>query len=378
MLTSPKSAAVGEPRRVLLVDQSTVAAVETLPHVLKVSWTSELALSLDEATRYLDRYTPSLMLVDSSTLDMDTVGTLVAFRNHLNGAKVPIVLVTATHISGELLQVASRCGLDDALLKPLQSVQLAPLLSVISGEDELSAVPKSRAPKNVVLVGGDYRYLQPLGETLELCGHRLLYAAASPELSIRLRDITEKVDVVIADDDSAAALLTLSAEPRFKEALRIALSGRPTLPPECGTWNHVVDRSKASPDQVAQTLTKLIRPSGTSLQSTERVPFYCPVEFRETGSKTGWRSCFSTALNANGIFLKTLAAVRPGAPLDIKIHAKMSRDTIEGTGVVSWSNSYAKERAFSYPVGMGVQFLGMDPKRMGQLRDIMRTLSTSR
>lgn len=371
----PKPVVSAQPRKILLVDQGTQAAVHTLPHLMKVNWTCDLVLSIEEAVGWLDRNEPSLVLIDSITLGTEGVAGLVAFRKHLNGAKVPIVLIAAPDVSTELLEACSRCGLDDTLLRPLNSAQLAPLLAVIAGNEERAVLHKSRAPKNVALVGGDYRYLQRLGESLELAGHRLLYAAAGPELMIKLREVPEAIDVLIVDDEPAQSMSTLSTHQSFAKAMRIAIGQRTALPPGSGDWAHFIDRSQAQFQEVADKVQKMIRPSDTALQSTERVPFFCPVEFREPVAKAGWRACFSSDLSASGIFVKTLVAIRPGAPVELKIHLTMTRDVIDGTGVVAWSNPYTPHRAFSYPVGMGIQFLGMSPKRLAQLRGIIRMLN---
>ena len=124
-------------------------------------------------------------------------------------------------------------------------------------------------------------------------------------------------------------------------------------------------------DILARSHDILLQRNLLALLVDERVPFVCPVEFREVGSFS-WSSCFSSALSPGALFVRTLVPARPGAALELRIHLPTTRGVLEGPGIVSWSNPYVPHRVASYPLGMGIQFLGMSPRRLMQLRELIR------
>jgi uncharacterized protein (TIGR02266 family) len=139
------------------------------------------------------------------------------------------------------------------------------------------------------------------------------------------------------------------------------------------------DMAQVFPEHVVQKANAWFSRVSNALQPEARVPFFCPVEYREAGNLFGdWNSCYSYDLSPGGIFLRTLVPARPGAAVELKIHLTTHRTELRGSGVVAWANTYAQRKAFSHPVGMGVQFLGMSPKGLSLLRELCGVDPTSR
>ncbi len=129
-----------------------------------------------------------------------------------------------------------------------------------------------------------------------------------------------------------------------------------------------------APRHLLARINGLLQRNLMALLVDERVSFVCPVEFREVGTFS-WSSCFSSALSPGALFVRTLVPARSGAALELRIHLPTTREVLEGPGLVSWSNPYVPRRLASFPLGMGIQFLGMSPRRLMQLRELIRSSS---
>jgi uncharacterized protein (TIGR02266 family) len=118
------------------------------------------------------------------------------------------------------------------------------------------------------------------------------------------------------------------------------------------------------------------RDSG-SLHVEERVPFCCPVEFGEGGSRESeWTSGFSVALSPGGLIVRTLVPLRPGTAVKLRIHLPTTRERLDTPGVVAWANPFAPRGGLSFPYGMGVRFLGMGPPRLMHLRQLCQPVAS--
>jgi Tfp pilus assembly protein PilZ len=144
-------------------------------------------------------------------------------------------------------------------------------------------------------------------------------------------------------------------------------SDTPPLPVPGLEWLSVRGLSSRS---LLSRINGLLLRHRESLHVEERVSFVCPVEFRQVGA-TSWSSCYSSALSPGALFVRTLVPARTGAALELRIHLPTTREVIEGPGLVAWSNPYSPRRLSSYPLGMGIQFLGANPGRLMLLRELL-------
>jgi uncharacterized protein (TIGR02266 family) len=232
-----------------------------------------------------------------------------------------------------------------------------------------------RIPRTVLLVGEEPGMPDGLGAHLEACGHHLLYAPTSERAVALAAEHGEPIHLLLVRTGVTSAEEMLRVE-RLRTETRlgrvhtaVVTSGEPTDIQSFGqVW---MSARTLAPRHLLARINGLLQRNHLALLVDERVPFVCPVEFREVGTFS-WSSCFSSALSPGALFVRTLVPARPGAALELRIHLPTTREVLEGPGLVSWSNPYAPRRIASYPLGMGIQFLGLSPRRLMQLRELIR------
>lgn len=75
------------------------------------------------ALRYLKIETPDLILLDIQMPQMDGIETLKGIRALENGAKIPVIMLTAKNDKSTILE-SSKLGIYDYVLKPFVSQDL--------------------------------------------------------------------------------------------------------------------------------------------------------------------------------------------------------------------------------------------------------------
>lgn len=75
------------------------------------------------ALRYLKTETPDLILLDIQMPQMDGIETLKGIRALENGAKIPVIMLTAKNDKSTILE-SSKLGIYDYVLKPFVSQDL--------------------------------------------------------------------------------------------------------------------------------------------------------------------------------------------------------------------------------------------------------------
>lgn len=371
-------------RRVaLLVSNAPDARLTDCAAVMSAGCECVLVPDMLEAREALERVNPTLLLVDGQTAWADEGAGYTQLASLL-GAECPRVLLVSPDAPTELLETCSKAGLEDCILRPLAPEHLRDRLALLGGELPLPLrnPPLRRAPRSVLLAGGEQSSRQHLANLLEHCGYHVLHLPAEGERGLALLPPDAKADLVLLmADPSRPVDAGLIARLRERSRL-LATGGKGTVAvlterPGAVTVPGVRELDRRAPLQsVIQQLDALVERAHHELRAFERVPFFCPVEFREAGGSASgpWRCGFSFHISSGGIFVRTLHPFHSGAALEMRIHLTTTREEFHMTGVVAWANPYARKPSCSYPVGMGIQFLGIPlSRRLAQLIELCRS-----
>jgi uncharacterized protein (TIGR02266 family) len=315
---------------------------------------------------------PSMVFIDARSVSLERDQGLRELKGPPGPGQPPLVVVAQLNTPPEVLETCWNAGADDCIVGPLRYAQVQARMAAIAEAASAPPVPESRRARVVYLSGPKDDYQRRLAAVMEMNGFRLLCGPL--DQLAQEQDVSKlpRVDLAIvrgrASSDTCLELERLRKSPLVTDApailvLDVPPAVSPTDGPPCLS-------ATQPPEQVIQRANRIFN-RALELRASERVPFFSMVEVREAGeSRPLWSSAYSHDLSPGGIFLRTLVPARPGAAVDLKIHLSTTGEVIGGTGVVAWSNPFASRKVFSYPVGMGVQFLGMSPSRLGRLREI--------
>jgi uncharacterized protein (TIGR02266 family) len=332
--------------------------------------------SLTAALAEVNRVRPLMLVLDCSSLIPGDEDTLARIHELRQAAAAPLVILVGLETPTEFIENLSQAGADDCLLKPLQTRQLQPRLEMVGTPRPASSSLLGRwGPKTVSLAHGQRTFALRTGELLEHSGYHVLYSRLEDE---RAPWDESGIDLYILCTDSREELaralrLRRAAGPRSGKRWFLICTGGPGPLSESPGGSLVAgfDMTQVCPEHIVQKANAWFSKANNALRPEARVPFFCPVEYREAGGLFGqWNSCYSYDLSPGGIFLRTLVPARPGAAVELKLHLTTLRTDLLGSGVVAWANTYVHRKAFSYPIGMGVHFLGMSPKGLSLLREL--------
>jgi uncharacterized protein (TIGR02266 family) len=319
---------------------------------------------------------PALVLIDDRVV---ADGALLArIRSVPGGQGVPLVLLASQTTSPELLEAASKQGLDDCILAPLEPRHLQGRLEALQPRRvEAKAASPQLPPSGVIRLLGDDPDLQSqLAALLEHVGYQTargseLGPGEKPALIILVTDLFTAVGLEQVGRTLKAAR---KADPTASVSMLLLTSSE--VPQGALVHETRIQTLVKSvpPEKVVERVNAMLGRPPEKMRAHERVSFYCPVEFREAGgfTQSPWSSGFSINISAGGLFVKTLVPLRPGAPVELRIRLTTTSEVLPLTGVVAWANRYSSARAHSCMVGMGVQFLGAVSKKMAQLIDVCR------
>jgi CheY-like chemotaxis protein len=318
----------------------------------------------------LDRQRPLMILLDCQTAVTEGGAGCARLRAHRTNGDVPIVLIATEETPAEVLEEAWNAGADDCILRPVRLAHIKSRASVLATDGTWLRSQPRRPPRTVMVAGGGASR-EVLGRLLEFSGYHLFYGPTGDSEPQTTRP--GPVDMIVVCGELTQGLLdVLRADPAMA-GVRILFRSDAEAAVSAELPEGVIQMGQLPLEKIVQRINDDLNESSAMIRAEERVPFFCPVEFREVGtSETAWASSLSHDISTAGIFLKTLVPIRKGACVDLKIHMTTSREVIEGTGVVKWANPYAARRVFSYPVGMGIQFLGMSPKPLAKLRELCK------
>jgi uncharacterized protein (TIGR02266 family) len=362
---------------VLLIESANPLRTLTLQAIQAADCACVAVGDLTEALAEAKRERPLMIMLDCASFMPADEATLVQLQELRSLVGTPLVLLAGLDTPTEFIESLSQVGADDCLLKPLRLHQLQPRLEAAS--TPLAPVTPtflgSLGAKVVSLMHGPPRFARRTGELFEQSGYHVLYSPLEDERAPR--------------DESGIALHILCTESR-EELSRALRSRQPEGTHPGSRWFLICsggpgelvtlsggglmagfDMTQVFPEHILQKANAWFSRASNALRPEARVPFFCPVEYREASNRFGtWNSCYSYDLSPGGIFLRTLVPARPGAAVELKIHLTTHRTELLGSGVVAWANTYAHRKAYSCPIGMGVHFLGMSPKGLSLLREL--------
>lgn len=365
-------------RRVLLVDASRELRLSLTPSLRTLGCEAVSVDSLLAARVELARFRPMMVLVDWRSLPPEGASGCMTLRGQPHNGDVPILIVVGDGTPAELLEACVRSGAEDCLLGPVRLAELRARLDVLRERPPGSAprVVERHLPCSVLVVGEEAGMSGSLGSHLEACGHHLLYAPDTERALALAAEYDEAIHLVLV---RGGARLPAEELPRLEHLRSDARLARAPLvvvtegegregPAHGALW---LSARTLPTRYLLARINALLHRNLQALLVDERVPFVCPVEFREVGAFS-WSSCYSSELSPGALFVRTLVPVRPGAAVDLRIHLPTTREVLEGSGLVAWSNPYTPRRIATYPLGMGIQFLGLSPRRLMQLRELIR------
>ena len=327
----------------------------------------------EEIAAALNASHPAIILVHEAVVSRDGAGIFSAIRGHEAGSDVPLVLLASERSAPEAIEAAWRAGADDCILHPLVPERLHERLGAIHGAmgSEHSARERRNARK-IAVTGDAGPYGRMLCDHLEQEGLHLIHVDGydGPPQPVDLLLYLTDTGTDVARDLSVALKRVRSASPRgILPILALSRNSRFWNAEEARKNGIYLLEGERPPEDVVRALCGLLQRAPQRLRADQRVPFFSPVLFREPAAVTPgpWRSGYTYNLSAGGLFIKTLVPLRPAAPIEIRICVTTTREQLDVTGVVAWSNPYAPKGAFSFPIGMGVQFLGTLSRRMVQL-----------
>ncbi|HZA14369.1 MAG TPA: PilZ domain-containing protein [Myxococcaceae bacterium] len=333
-----------------------------------------------EVASALDGARPALILVHEAMASREGARVFAAIREHEVGRDVPVVVLASPQTAPELIESAWKAGADDCILQPLAPEQVRERVGVIR---EANAAPPDRPDRErrivrqVAISGDAGEYGEQLCDHLEHEGLHLIHLAGyegPPQTVDVLVYVTDTGENLMRDLPIALKRVRTASPTGILPILAISRHRKWSNPEQVRRNGIYLLDGDHPVEDVVRAICGLLHRAPHRLRVDQRIPFFCPVYFREAVAvKPGdWRSGFTYNLSAGGLFIKTLVPLRPAAPVEIRICLTSSREEIDVTGVVAWSNRFATKRLFTYPVGMGVQFLGAISRRMAQLIESCR------
>jgi uncharacterized protein (TIGR02266 family) len=369
--------------RILLVEPASNVPIQTEQAVLSTGCECLRVSSLAVAAAKLGTFRPLMILVDAAVLqEGDKDGCSLLRAQEPNG-DVPIVLIANPNTPQSLIEASWRAGIDDCIIRPVRLTQLqARVLALRPNPSKVSAAPPAQV-YSVMLVDSEIPFRDRLGRLLELNGFHLLYANGPNQALDLLKSAPKSIQLVVMRNEESASksfeiLRTLKRSANLSKLESLVICDGATVgcvEDEELKVHAVLSRKEEVPEALLKRIHPLFYRVVRDIRADERVPFFCPVEYREIGDETAaWNSCFSYDMSPGGIFLRTLVPARPRASIDLHLHLPAQREEITGTGVVAWANPHDARKVFTYPVGMGIQFVGISPKALTQLRQLCTSL----
>jgi uncharacterized protein (TIGR02266 family) len=358
---------------VLVVDASGESQVHAVPPVLLSGCECVTATSVEAALGHLDRVRPLMTLVDARIFDTyPGEDPLEVLRNHPAHRRAPLVLLADTATPTELMESAWRGNAADCLLRPVPLPQVQERVAALTAD---TVAPERRAARVVLVVDEDPSFRERLERILSLSGYRLLLAGSENEALVRASAFSGQVDALVlrgsrglSDSAELERLYDVASLSAARGLLLVPMDS--VAPGALRAGVELMDLEQSTPKSVHERLERMLQRNWRHLGASEAVPFFCPVQYRELGPQATWRSCYSQDVSPGGIFLRTLVPARVGSALELRIFLTTTGEVLEGSGVVSWANPWLPDSGLVAPPGMGLQFLGMSPKRLGRLREI--------
>lgn len=371
----------GPSARVLVIDGSSSAPLETVRPAVDAGAECQLVATVAEAEKVLTHGWATMVVVDAESLPRDEQQVFAAVVQLRQQGGAPVVVVVKEGTSAEIVESLWRAGADDVLLQPVRMRQVSLRLAAIT--DAATTVQLPRRKNRVLLfLASDEKGRAEFGRLLELEGFQLVCATADEagidSLGASLRCDCLVISTAAPEPEVTSLLGRLTGRwPELAAVPKVLIARQAPANKEGAQNVQWLEHGPLAPETVVRAMHKFMNRSSSSLGAHLRIPFFCLVEFRDTSSPAEmWSASFSFDLSPMGVFVKTLVPARPGTSVEFRIHLTTTGEVMVGTGVVAWANTFADRKAFTCPVGMGIQFLGMSPKPLAKLREICRYASS--
>ncbi len=335
--------------------------------------------TLPEALAQLEAARPALVVLHADVLEAEEGRVRETFAARAGKHRVPVVLLASRDAPVELIEAGWRAGVDDCIFLPLSPAQVAERLDAVAKEPAVLGANARRAPRAIVVSGDDAGLRTRLADLLEHSGYHVLDVGGEPPAVLPTEGRVHLLVVAGSSFRAGVAELrrvgTLLGPLASKDVPRAVIApGVAAHAHESAPGLELLDRS-AHIEALVGRIDRLVDRGPYDLRANARVPFFCPVEFREGGSSAPppWRSGYTFNVTSGGVFVRTLVPPRAGVALEMRIRVTTTREEFPVTGVVAWANRYPGRRVYSYPVGMGVQFLGPPiSRRLASLIELCR------
>lgn len=358
---------------VLLIEGSTDVARRLARPIEAAGCLCVPVADVGEALAALSHLTPAMTFVAATAQHGGDALLAARLGSHPAHQRAPLVLTADSTVHSEWIETWGLAGADDFILGPLSVTSVVSRLQAMQRPERVH-----RRVRHLVLVGRRTLRARALGTALEESGLRLCYLDELAQVAPHLAQLAAPPDAVVVQCEDGVLPASLAAiAPRPGEPLPrcFVLSAAPApapLPAPVTQWLS----SRAPLAVLVDTISAAIGCSRSTLSADSRVPFFCPVEFREAEQPAApWTSGFSWALSPLGIFVRTLVPERIGAPVELRIHLTTTGEMLDGTGVVSWANAFHPLAPFASPLGMGIQFLG--PAMLRRLKSLCKAVAAA-
>lgn len=296
-------------------------------------------------------------------------------KNQSATSRLPVIMLGAD--SSVEIMPSWRAGADDFLLCPVKPEQLTGKLDTLLASKRLPPTASHERNRHVLLLLEPAPELRArLGTMLEMSGYRLLYAGTETEGLRLLEENAASVGVAVVDVDGdpiAWETVLPQMRARFKGPL-VVLTARDDLTRQLKDADLrplEILNVQLTPEHIVKRVNNCVHTVPADLQPHLRVPFFSVVEFRPSCGHV-WKSGISFDLSPSGVFLRTLTPEPTGTLLDLTLQLTAFGARTACSGVVAWSHPYGFRDAFSYPVGMGVQLVGLKPDASAQIAQALR------
>ncbi len=302
-------------------------------------------------------------------------------KEQFDWKRLPVLMVTDGGQAHEVMY-CWRAAADDFIVRPVSAEKLGPKLSVLQ---ESQGKEPARAPSlaaTCLLVEPSRFVRKLLGGSLEQAGIQVLYASEGAEALDLLKEHGSALDACVVDlgiqDMNPVKLLEQLRAPDEEKPRRLmAICGRDPTPTirdrvEQLTGEPPLDTRQLPFDVILGRIYGSLRSDVINLRASERVPFFCVVEFSEDGAR--WSTGFSYDISAGGIFIRTLNPARPGRQLLLRARLAGRDEPRASTGVVAWANTYWPRSTTAAPVGMGIRLVSLSPQLKSHIAGLMQSL----
>jgi DNA-binding response OmpR family regulator len=345
-----------------VIDPSPEASTLTTPPIVAAGCRAKTVASMSEALDAARGFAPVLLLADAGAERPPESRKAEAARLL---AQVPLTMLATPKTPSEVLESWAGVGAADLVMRPLRLLDVQLRLAAA----KTAPRPDPKHLRRVLLASDDPVDLGRLDAQLQLNGFFVLPLA----LTNRTVVVREQFDVLLLALRSSGAnevLQQLRRRHGVEQLPAVVLTPGGDLPPQAHL--HACLDINTSPDEVMRVVSGERRVH-SQLRVHQRVTFFAPVEFRESGNGTGrWLAGYSSNLSPGGLFIRSLAVGRVGSVLDLRVHLMHGpqHEVLEGSGAIAWANGWGARTGFHFSIGMGIQLIGMSAAMLSRIAEL--------